>query len=486
MNSSPAVMAMGLVVASLSPAAAEEPFEELLGRVPAGANSLMLIDVDAVHASPIAVREGWKDQHKAQYVGGPIILPPEADRLVVAAEMSPARDFSQTWELAVMSLAEPLSLPAVARAEGGYVDEINGHPAVWTPSDAYFVRLEPKQIGVMHPANRQVVSRWIDSVRKRETGIVSPYLKSAAALVNPQTPIVLAFDLEDIVTPHALEEALRESPLAPKDAAGQKAWKDLILGLKGVTLRIQLGEKAQGSLQVDFAESPEVFGKSAKALVLETANQFGAGLEDLESWEALVQSNSILLEGELSKSGMRKMFSLLELPSAKFSALKGETPAPDDAETVAKASQRYYHSVSTLLDDIQKEFQINRDARRGLAPVYLERYGRMIDRLPILNVDQDLLVFGASVSETLRGIASAQRAGGVRAGARKSQTYGANSYSYNSSGYYSGRPIASDRTRIDREEQAKARIVRFNSWKEIQDNQSEIRNKMAEKYGVEF
>jgi len=79
----------------------------------------------------------------------------------------------------------------------------------------------------------------------------------------------------------------------------------------------------------------------------------------------------------------------------------------------AKASQAYFQSVSTLLDDLRKEFDTNRDARRTLAPTYMDRYGRRIDRLPILNVDPELLAYGASVSASLRGTAVTTRKAGV-------------------------------------------------------------------------
>jgi hypothetical protein len=182
---------------------------------------------------------------------------------------------------------------------------------------------------------------------------------------------------------------------------------------------------------------------------------------------------------------MRKIFSLLELPSAKFSTLKGEEPT-DSREAMAEASKRYFDSVTTLLDDIRQEFTTNRDARHSLAPVYLERYARNIDRLPILNVDEELLAFGGSVGETLRSISVAAKSGGVRSGVRKSQTYGAYNYSYDNNGYYSSRPTQSVKTQIDREEQGRARLMRFDNWKQVEDGLAATRKKMTEKYHMEF
>jgi len=139
-----------------------------------------------------------------------------------------------------------------------------------------------------------------------------------------------------------------------------------------------------------------------------------------------------------------------------------------------------------LIDDLRKEFDTNRDARRELAPVYMERYGRKIDRLPILNVDEDLLAYGAAISETLRSMSVVQKSGAVRAGARKSAVYGSYAYSYDDYGYYYGRSNPSIRNQIDRQEQGRARVIRFQSWSEIEDATSEIRKQMTAKYQIEF
>jgi len=48
-----------------------------------------------------------------------------------------------------MELSEPMSMRSIARSEGGYVDEINGAVAAWTPSDAYFVSLSDRTLGVI-------------------------------------------------------------------------------------------------------------------------------------------------------------------------------------------------------------------------------------------------------------------------------------------------------------------------------------------------
>jgi hypothetical protein len=468
-------------------AEAQGRFDDLLRRIPASANALMVIDVKGVHSSPLAVKEGWSDRHQSAYVKQPLILPPESDRLVLAAQMNPNRNFEQAWELAVMSLTESLSMRSIAKAEGGYVDKIAGLQAAWTPSDAYFVSFDPNTMGVMHPAHRQAVSRWADYSRQNRAIAVSPYLKQAAGMVNRSTQIVMAIDLHDVVQPHKIQEGLKELELTRNSEAKQRVWAGIISGIQGVTLKVQIGNSARGTLQVDFSDNTAPFGSDAKALVLDVLDKFGAGIAEMRQWRAKSQDYSVVLEGNLTTSAMRRLFSLLELPTSKFSALKDESlAASDDTQSVVKASQTYFKSVSTLLDDLRKEFRTNRDARRTFAGVFMERYGRRIDRLPILNVDEELLAYGAMVSETLRGASVSNRMANVRTGVRKSQVYGNYQYNYDGNGYYSARKTSSVQTQVRRQEQAKASQVRFDSWKEIEDATSAIRKEMTRKYMVRF
>ena len=90
----------------------------------------------------------------------------------------------------------------------------------------------------------------------------------------------------------------------------------------------------------------------------------------------------------------------------------------------------------------------------------MERYACSISRLPILNVDEERLAWGAAVAETLRGMSNTSRMSGVRSGMRKSQ--------------------------IRREEQASAREARFASWKEIEDSMAQARVAMTRKDNPEL
>ena len=239
----------------------------------------MVIDVTALESTPLSQAQGWQKKHEAAFVERPMMLPPEASRIVVASQLNFAGELNVEWQLAVMNLTEPLSMRSIARAEGGYVDKIGGVDCAWTPSDAYFVALEPKQLGVVFPANRQFVSRWA----QESTGMLSSgYLLVADKQVDRMNQIVMALDLKDVPQPHRLRERLQASPALKTLSSKLDAIEKLIASVQGLTLRIAVGQSARGTLRVDFSDSPQVLGTQTKSLVLEALDSFGAKLPGLD------------------------------------------------------------------------------------------------------------------------------------------------------------------------------------------------------------
>ena len=471
-----------LVLFVLAMAAPLLAADELMQRIPNGANAIMVIDVTALEATPLAKTQGWAKKHEAAFVERPMMLPPEASRIVVGSQLNFAGELNAEWEVAAMTLTEPLSMRSIARAEGGYLDKIAGIDCAWTPSDAYFVSLEAKQLGVVFPANRQFVSRWMQS---GAGAISSGYLLVAAKQVDRTNQIVMALDLKDAPQPHRLRERLQASPALKPLSAKLEAVEKLIGGMQGLTLRIAVGESAKGTLRVDFSDSPAVLGTQAKPLLLEALDNFGAKLPGLDQWTAKTELKSIVLEGTFTTDALRRVFSLLELPSTKFSSLKGEvseTPSAATPDAKGTASKAYFKGVSVLIEDLRKTLGDTRDNHA----VWMERYGRKVDGLPVLNVDDDLLAWGARVGETFRVMALAERASGIKSGVRKSSVYGNYQYNYDQYGYTNFRSNESVRGQIDTEEKAQAKAVRFNSWKETEDATAAIRKEMTKRYQMEF
>ena len=230
----------------------------------------------------------------------------------------------------------------------------------------------------------------------------------------------------------------------------------VISGIQGMTIRLAVDQKARGTLRVDFSDSPQVFGALAKPVLLEALDRHGAHLADLDNWAAKIQGNSIVMDGEFSTDGLRRLFSLLEIPTTKFSTLKNEDTSQSQSQSQnspsdkIKASQVYFKTVTALITDLRKTLDDNRDNHS----VWMERYGRKIDALPLLHVDDDLLAYGANVGQTFREMALAHRSAFISGGVRKSGIYGSYQYGYDSAGYYNTRSTESVRNQVTAEENA--------------------------------
>jgi hypothetical protein len=66
----------------------------------------------------------------------------------------------------------------------------------------------------------------------------------------------------------------------------------------------------------------------------------------------------------------------------------------------AVASQRYFKSVTILIDELKQQKAPNYNK----LAYWLYQYSQKIDNLPMLNVDPELMSYGASVSAALRGL----------------------------------------------------------------------------------
>lgn len=477
----PLLLAMCGLTGFAAQATAGDP-APLLKYVPPSANAVLLMDAEAVLKTSLARQNGWARKHKAIAADRPVFLPPEAGAIVIASQLDPLNDLKQEWELGIVSVAKPIAMNAIAKAEGGYVETFSGLEAVWTPSEAYFVGLAPKTLGVMSPANRQLVSRWA-AASKKSTGVVaSEYLQSAAQRLTTSTPIVLAIDLKDVVPPHVIHQAVAETDVIEAKADKRKEIARVISGIQGITLTLDIGDSVKGTFHFDFSESVMPFTNYAQPLLVEMLKRMGLDLPEVKNFGVALRGNSAHFSGPVPTTSLRRIFSLLEIPTTKFSSVSDDDPK-EETNSAAAVSMAYYKSVQSLVDDLRTDLERSNEAHA----VWMERYARKIDRLPILNVDEELLAWGAAVGETLRTMALAQRSSGIRAGARKSAIYGNYWYQYDSNGYYTGgRSTESMRNQVRAEERAKANTVRFERWQDLENATAAIRKTMTKKYQVEF
>ena len=473
----------GLVLASHGSghAHAALPTKEMLQRLPPSVNAIAVIDVEALLSSPLAQKQKWHSKRDVTYGSRPLMVPPEARTVLVGAQLDPSDDLHQQWQVSLIDMPTDIPIDEIAKTEGGYLDPIDDVPAAWTPSDAYALQLAPHVLAMAQPANRQAISRWLKYAATNKEPALSDYLTNAMSRLTDSSQFVLALDLADVPKRHKVEERLAALEMFSGREMKRAEVANLLVGLQGITVTVSVTDSIRAELRIDFRDDVGPLGDLAKPLTLAALDSLDAHLSDLDGFEAQLNGKSVTLSGSLSIDGLRRLGSLLQMSSTKFSDLQGVDPAEAGSSNVVQASLQYFHSIAGLIEDLRHTLEDSRDNHA----VWMERYGRKVDALPILNVDPDLLGWGANVAVTFREMGLAKRGAGIRGGVRKSAVYG--DYTYSDGGYYASyRPEADVKNQINREEQAQAKAVRYNSWKEIEDTRAAIRREMSLKYNVEF
>ena len=298
-----------------------------------------------------------------------------------------------------------------------------GESAAALPDDTYVIKFGPTVVGAMRPANRQSVGRWIESTRDANRRPLTPYLEEAVGYVQDiGTPIIIALDLENALAPARIRARLSEMECLEGKSVDLDKLSQALASVRGVTLGITLVEKRYGGLKIDFAEDVSMTADFAKPLLLEVLAYRGAMIDEFQDWTVNVTSKQISLKGVLEPSGMRRILSLLEPPhSPDYTPAKPSSGTQPEELTVALASQEYFKTIETMLEDLQGKRKSTEFVTWGQVGMWFERYAKKIDNLPILNVDNQLLDYGAFVSDSLRQSETAMKGIGAKSGMRKSQ-----------------------------------------------------------------
>jgi hypothetical protein len=420
----------------LTPTIATAQFGGMRARVPADANTLVLINAQKMFGSRIADREGWQARRQAAYESGISALPPNATEVLIAGRHDLHFGHEALWELGMMKFSEDKDVLDVANHYGGTMDNISNHSAVRLPDDHFVLQMGPAFMASYTPANRQDVARWLRQTNVSVPGgHLSPYLQTAFTYATKVgTPIIMAMDLGGLVSIGEIEQRISKLN-ALKDAkipASQLV--SLLQGIQGITLGISIDDSELGAIRVDFADSAEVLAEVGKPLLIEILENQGAMIDDFEMWEPSVSGNTFMLRGKLGEEGTRKVMSVMELPTSMTHAVQDAKSegANDPKKKTLLATQQYWNSLNALMDDLRDDHHFQ---SFGQGAIWYDKYSRKIDRLPILNVDPELVNFGATIAATFRNCESIMKGVGRSSALRVSQTGGTGSYGYSNSSY---------------------------------------------------
>jgi hypothetical protein len=466
-------------------------YYELLRRVPDSANTIILIDVERMLMSPIAMKEKWRDKANASR-DAPIHFPINAERYLLASKLNFVSNLENLWDAGMIETTSEVSLPYLSRMEGGYLDSVEGQQVVYSPRNAFFVSFKPTILGMFFPANRQDLGRWLRRIQRLDEPQVSNYLRDAVALAHGPNHMVVAFDLEDLFSGSQVRDFLhRAESLAGKEVDLDAITK-VLASVKGVILTVQATDRLNGAVRIDFGESPSPLKGVAKALMFEVLEKHGMMLQEMKDWAILVEAKAVTLRGRMGTKGLRTLTDLIPIPAETVDLPKAGVATPEStrpsstADSKAETSRKYYQHITQLLDQLQADVRTPnltpKVARRMLDKAALE-----VDHLPVLNVDEELLAYGTGVSETLRNMRNLSQNASLDASYRQAAIEGSSGYGgYGYGGFYGGSSSLLNTNVMRRQETAVLKSNQLAVFTMLQQKTAEIRKKMTLKYQIEF
>ena len=499
--------AVGCSIVWAAPDTAWSQFQDMARRIPSGANTMILIDPQVIMATPLAKKENWRENMEKAAAAGISIVTPNTNQLLMAGHI----DFEvmhPTWQVAISNLKYEPSMTKIAARIGGSVDRIAERDAALLPEDAYAVRLGKTLAGVMLPGNRQSVARWL-----RQTDVGGPRLpdflkKELDYAASKKLPIMMTMDLTDVLSADLVKHRLKDSAaLKGKDVDVDKL-AEAISSIKGVTLAVSIGNQIHGAIKVEFGTDVEFMGEFAKDMLLEVLGRQGAMIDEFADWDLQIAKDKMQIKGPLYRSGMQRILSVLDAPKSWQYAASSQSEEGSEESLKRLNSQQYFNSVSGLIDDLSKKGgpqNHSNSVTLGQVGLWCGKYAKKIDDLPILNVDEDLLVYGSFVSAGLREAETALRSsggksrvrelnapaqyreiGGYRAGYRGG--YGWNNWGAGGWNAYveDYRAEVEDKVRIRTEERVSSSSSARDIMTQIRTATADTRQKMTKKYQAEF
>jgi hypothetical protein len=467
---------------------------DLLHRVPDSANTLILIDVERMLMSPVAMKEKWRDTARSAE-GQALHFPIDAERYMLASKLNFVSNFENIWDAALIETTGEVSLPYLARKEGGYLDKVEGLEVAYSPRDAFIVQYKPTILGVYFPANKQDLARSVRSVKAFNEPQVSEYLRKGVGLASGDDLMVAAFDLRDLFTSRQVRELLHHCESLAGKRVDLDALTRVLTSVKGVTLTLQATDRLKGKVRVDFGESTAPIRDVAKALMFEALEKNGMMLDpEMKNWAVRHEANAVTLEGRLSTRGLRALTDLIPFPAETLDLKKadaspgrtapGSAGASSPQDSKAATSKKYFQHISLLVDQLRTDCRAPNTTAK-LQRRMVDKAALEIDRLPVLNIDEELVSYGSGVSGTLRNMRNLSKYSSLEALYKQESMVSSGGYGYYG-GYSGGGGDILGTTVMRKQQDASLRANELSVFTMLEEKTAEVRKKMTLKYQVEF
>ncbi len=366
--------------------AAEPTLSDVLRSAPKPANAVMHLDLVALRKLTFGTPMEMD-------------LPSRLSKMRIASEIDLSR-LQPNWEIGYGTMQQIPSPEAVAKAMGGYVETIADRQVVWTPHQMYLVPLPDSVLSIVRPADRKFLAQWLRRIRNPND---SEILLNAAATPTDNLSVMMAVDLQDVISANSI--AVHLDNFQSVKGKNIRTIAKEISDLRGVKLEVALDSLSNSQVTLMFRDNPTELTPIAKEFFGEIVQRRGTSLGDLSSWKltADTSSKSLVFAGPIVPATLDDLLGIFtaqrQTAAIEHSEKQPDTGAqPASQSTIAENTREYFQKVINVVRRVRNYSASNTGER---AQWNGNMAGR-IDDLPTLNIDPDMVQFGAEVARTLR------------------------------------------------------------------------------------
>jgi hypothetical protein len=331
-------------------------------------------------------------------------LPGNVVRVRIAAELD-LESFQPDWEIGYAAVEKTSTAESIAQREGGYVDTLQGRSIVWTPNEMYLVPLADNVVSIVRPADRKFVGQWL---KKDRSNVISGYLQKVAGRLTDRQSVSIAVDLEDVLSMGVLSEKL-----APSKALQGKNIEAIAKSLslvQGISISVA-SDSLEATVLIDFLNAPTELTPVAKAFFAEVLTARGMQLDEFSQWKmnAISEGKTLSFTGPIASKTLDDLLGMFTLHRASrgvtntTNATKTDGPAAPNApqtspSVVAENTKDYLKKVINIVHRV-RDYSANNTGERAQ---WNGNMANRIDEMPTLDVDPQMVMFGAEVAKSLR------------------------------------------------------------------------------------
>jgi hypothetical protein len=328
-------------------------------------------------------------------------LPSNVSRVRIAAELD-LEALQPDWEIGYAALDKMPTAEAIAQREAGYVDTLGNRSIVWTPNERYLIPLADNVLSIVRPADRKFVGQWL---KKDRSNTISPYLQQWAATELANFSTLISVDLEDVVSAEVLLEKLPRA----KSLTGRniQAVAKSISELKGMSIEVAK-DALNATVSIEFKTPATELQPVAKDFFAEVLAVRGISLSEYSSWkvQSTNEGKTFVFTGPISAQTLDDLLGMFTLhrgsssveAASNTSTSAPSSTAPTSESVIAENTKNYFKKVVNTVHRV-RDYSANNTGERAQ---WNGNMANRIDELPTLDVDQQMVMFGAEVAKALR------------------------------------------------------------------------------------